>query len=157
MSRIINGQFSKILVAIDGSESSMDAAYCAISIVVKNKAELIVLNVSSSLARYALKVLDFGSIKPPYIEETHQSVKEEIQRSFDKIKEEADKNKIHLRTQVVNTDASIVGAIVDYAESEGVELIVIGTMGKSGFKKLLLGSVASGVVTYAHCPVLVVK
>ena len=29
--------------------------------------------------------------------------------------------------------------------------------GQSGFKKLLLGSVASGVVTYAHCPVIVVK
>jgi nucleotide-binding universal stress UspA family protein len=36
-------------------------------------------------------------------------------------------------------------------------LIAIGTRGRSGFKKLLLGSVASGVVTYAHCPVMVVK
>ena len=36
-------------------------------------------------------------------------------------------------------------------------MIVVGTRGKSGFKKLLLGSVASGIVTYAHCPVLVVK
>jgi nucleotide-binding universal stress UspA family protein len=60
------------LVAIDGSESSMDAAYYAISIVVKNKAEMIVLNVSSSLARYALNVLDFGSTKPTYIEEMHE-------------------------------------------------------------------------------------
>jgi nucleotide-binding universal stress UspA family protein len=36
-------------------------------------------------------------------------------------------------------------------------LIVIGTKGRSGIKKLLLGSVASGVVTYAHCPVMIVK
>jgi nucleotide-binding universal stress UspA family protein len=36
-------------------------------------------------------------------------------------------------------------------------MIVIGSRGKTGFKKLLLGSVASGVVTYSHCPVLVVK
>ena len=41
--------------------------------------------------------------------------------------------------------------------SHNVDLIVIGTRGRSGFKKLLLGSVASGVVTYAHCPVMVVK
>jgi Universal stress protein family len=49
------------------------------------------------------------------------------------------------------------GGIVDYAEDKGIDLIVIGTRGKSGFKKMLLGSVASKVVTYAHCPVLVVK
>ena len=36
-------------------------------------------------------------------------------------------------------------------------LIVIGTRGRSGFKRLLLGSVASHVVTYAHCPVFVAK
>jgi len=43
------------------------------------------------------------------------------------------------------------------AEKEKVDLIVVGTRGRSGFKKLLLGSVASGVVNYAHCPVLIVK
>jgi nucleotide-binding universal stress UspA family protein len=46
---------------------------------------------------------------------------------------------------------------LEYAEEENIDLIVLGTKGRSGFKKLLLGSVASGVVTYAHCPVLVVK
>jgi nucleotide-binding universal stress UspA family protein len=47
--------------------------------------------------------------------------------------------------------------IVEYAENKNINLIVVGTRGISGFKKLLLGSVASGIVTYAHCPVLVVK
>jgi nucleotide-binding universal stress UspA family protein len=59
--------------------------------------------------------------------------------------------------QVIATDTSIVGAIVEYAEREKIDLIVIGTRGRSGFKKLLLGSVPSGVVTYATCPVMVVK
>lgn len=154
MTGIINGVFSKILAALDGSESSMDAVYYAIDIVQKDKAELIVLNVHSSLARYALNVLDFGSIKPPF-EDDHANKK--IQRSFDKIRVEASKKNVRLRTQVISTEASIVGAIVEYAELEGVELIVVGTRGKSGFKKLLLGSVASGVVTYSYCPVLVVK
>jgi nucleotide-binding universal stress UspA family protein len=36
-------------------------------------------------------------------------------------------------------------------------MIVIGSRGMTGFKKLLLGSVAGAVVTYSHCPVLVVK
>jgi nucleotide-binding universal stress UspA family protein len=50
-----------------------------------------------------------------------------------------------------------VKSIVEYAEEHKIDLIVIGTKGLSGIKKMLLGSTASGVVTYAHCPVIVVK
>ena len=47
--------------------------------------------------------------------------------------------------------------IVEYAESENVSLIVIGSRGVTGFKKMLVGSVTSDVVKYAHCSVLVVR
>jgi nucleotide-binding universal stress UspA family protein len=60
-------------------------------------------------------------------------------------------------TKVILTGVAVYGEILQYAEKEKIELIVIGTRGKSGFKKLLLGSTASGVVTYANCPVLVTK
>jgi nucleotide-binding universal stress UspA family protein len=50
-----------------------------------------------------------------------------------------------------------VAALVNYADQERADLIVIGTKGRSGISKMLLGSVASGVVTYAPCPVLVVR
>jgi nucleotide-binding universal stress UspA family protein len=61
-----------------------------------------------------------------------------------------------LRTEIIGS-LSTVGGIVAFAEKDNVDLIVIGTRGRSGFTKLLLGSVALGVVTYAHCPVKVVK
>ena len=61
------------------------------------------------------------------------------------------------KTEFIVDPASIVGAIVDYAERQNIDLIVIGSRGLSGFKKLLLGSTATGVVNYAHCPVLAVK
>jgi nucleotide-binding universal stress UspA family protein len=66
-------------------------------------------------------------------------------------------DKLGLKTEVILTIKSIVGEIVDYAEREDIDLIVIGTRETSGLKKMLLGSVASGVVTYATCPVLLVK
>jgi len=53
--------------------------------------------------------------------------------------------------------SSVVDAIVQFAEKEKVELIVVGTRGLSGLKKLILGSVSSGVVSQAPCSVLVVK
>jgi nucleotide-binding universal stress UspA family protein len=52
---------------------------------------------------------------------------------------------------------SVVAAIVEYAESEGIDLIVIGTKGTSNIKNMLLGSTASGVVKYSTCPVMIVK
>jgi nucleotide-binding universal stress UspA family protein len=52
---------------------------------------------------------------------------------------------------------SIDGTIIEYAESEDVDLIIMGTRGRSGFKKLLLGSIASAVVTYSPCPVMIIK
>ncbi len=52
---------------------------------------------------------------------------------------------------------STVKSILDFAEEKNVDLIVLGTRGRSGIKKLLLGSTASGIVTYSSCPVIVVK
>jgi nucleotide-binding universal stress UspA family protein len=58
---------------------------------------------------------------------------------------------------VLERALSVVEAINDVALNEKVDLIVTGTRGLSGFKKVVLGSVASGVVEHAHCSVLVVK
>jgi nucleotide-binding universal stress UspA family protein len=65
---------------------------------------------------------------------------------------------VKLKSEIIEDPISRVGsAIVDYAEGENVDLIIIGSRGRSGFKKMLLESVASDVVTYAYCPVMVVK
>jgi nucleotide-binding universal stress UspA family protein len=66
-------------------------------------------------------------------------------------------SQVQLRAEIIDSAQSAYAAIVDYAEKENVDLIVIGTTGKTGFKRILLGSVALGVITYATCPVLVVK
>ncbi|MFY9964391.1 MAG: universal stress protein [Nitrososphaeraceae archaeon] len=56
------------------------------------------------------------------------------------------------------TAMSIPHAIVDYVQANNIDLIVVGTRGgRSGLKRVLLGSVASGVVTYSSCPVLATK
>ena len=64
---------------------------------------------------------------------------------------------VMLKTEVVASPTSVVPAIVDYAKKNGIDLIILGTRGWTGFSKLLLGSLASGVVIYASCPVMVVK
>ena len=90
----------------------------------------------------------------------------EIERMIEK---DADQAAEHLRavvpgltaaglavdTRVRRGDARL--AIVDTAIEEKVDLVVVGSHGRSGLEKLLMGSVASHVVTHAPCSVLVVK
>ncbi|MDY6863003.1 MAG: universal stress protein, partial [Thermodesulfobacteriota bacterium] len=51
----------------------------------------------------------------------------------------------------------ISSEIVRIAEVEGFDVIVIGTRGLAGLKRMLMGSVAEDVVRHAHCPVIVVR
>jgi nucleotide-binding universal stress UspA family protein len=71
------------------------------------------------------------------------------------VKEE--NSNIKFLTRVILTGVAVYGEILQYAEQNSINLIVIGTKGKSGFKKLLLGSTASDIVTYSNCPSLVTK
>jgi len=119
--------------------------------------KVIALHVLFSQTGYEYSTTLFGLVTPSTINKILEDVKHEAQQWFDKIKEKISENNIQLKTEVVVSPTSVVAAIVDYAEHEDVDLIVIGSRGRSGFKKLLLGSTASGVVTYAACPVLVVK
>jgi nucleotide-binding universal stress UspA family protein len=72
------------------------------------------------------------------------------------VKVKANEKDIHIKTEIISSK-DIAGGMLDFAEENNIDLIVIGTRGRSGFKRLLVGSVASHVVAYAHCPVLVVK
>ena len=149
--------FSKILVAIDGSEISMKAAVYTIDIVKKNKSHLIALTVLEiSTPR---RISSSFITAPTYGLKELEEKRKEAQQWLDKFEKLAAKeNNVKLKSEIIEDPISRVGsAIVTYAERENVDLIVIGSRGRTGFKKMLLGSVASDVVTYAHCPVMIVK
>ena len=55
-----------------------------------------------------------------------------------------------LRTELINSQRPVDDVPIGICKKENIDLIVVGTRGRSGFKKLLLGSIASGVVTYTH-------
>lgn len=62
-----------------------------------------------------------------------------------------------VRGELLRAPKSIVEGKILAASRNKIDLIVIGTRGLGGFKKLLLGSVSSGVITHAPCNVLVVR
>jgi nucleotide-binding universal stress UspA family protein len=147
---------SKIMVGIDGLKESANAADYAIAIAKRYNAELIAVNVLTSDIGYAYS--SPGVESPPLtIRETILLAEDEVKKWFDDIKEKADKSGIRFRSEMIMAKRSTVSTILDYAEEKNINLIAVGTRGRSGIKKMLLGSVASGLVTYAACPVLVVK
>ena len=65
---------------------------------------------------------------------------------------------VRIKSEVLwEAGKSAVQLITEFAEKNDVDLIVIGTRGLGGFKRLLLGSVASGVMSHASCSVIVVR
>ena len=146
----------KILVTIDGSESSKKAAEYAISLAKKYNAQLFILYVLYSELGFAYSNL-LGVTTPKAIKDVLETQKKDVQKWFNEIKNKLKTANISVVDKIIISASSIVGEIVGFADKEKIDLIILGTRGRTGLKKLLLGSVAEGVVTYAHCPVLVVK
>jgi len=84
--------------------------------------------------------------------------KQEVQMKwFNNILEKAKKSDVNIQTDIIVATKSVSSEIVDYANKFNADLIIVGTRGRSGLKRMLLGSVASEVVKYADCPVLIIK
>ena len=82
--------------------------------------------------------------------------KKVTEKYLEKLESLADKNKVTIKSQIIKSK-SVVNDIVTFAKSRKYDLIVIGSHGRTGFDKVLLGSVANGVSQKASCPILIVK
>jgi nucleotide-binding universal stress UspA family protein len=144
-------QMRKILVPIDGSECSLNAAKYAIKVAKDENADLFCIHVIASVP--------YGyASSPPAIDRYFKDIEEKAQSWFDKVRDMAKNEGIpELKTETFTDVKSVIGSIIDYATSRDVDLIVIGTRGRTGLKRFLMGSVANGVVQHAHCPVLLVR
>lgn len=142
---------SKVLVGIDGSDHSFRAAQYALEISKKYVAKLIAVTVIYMPAKSRMsqqEAIEVGA---------GLSEMDKAKTWFESFTQSARQNKIDLKTELVNSQRPVDYVILEYAEKEGIDLIVIGTRGRSGLSKIVLGSVASGIVTYSHSPVLVIK
>ena len=152
-------KLSRILVAIDGSQASLDSADYAIMLAKQHNSQLILLHVLHPVEYYSS--LQFFQVQQPQDSRVLiEQAKKEANKWFDDIKKKIEENSLEKQIKIETTiivSTTIVDSILDYAEDNDIDLIVIGTRGRSGIKKLLLGSTASGVVTYSSCPVTVVK
>jgi len=141
----------RILVAVDGSENATRAVKVASTLAKDNNAKLTILHVITIPA-----VVYSGDVAFPL-----NKIEVEARRQGEKYVESAQSTArqagVKAETEIIESIDSPVRGITDYSEKNMIDLIVVGTRGLGGFKRLLLGSVGSGVVHYAHCSVLVVR
>jgi len=145
--------FKTILVPVDGSDSAERAARIAMDLAKEYGAGVIVLSVVASPGFS----LTGPAGAPADLTEYYKLGTAEASKAAESAVKLATSMGLVAKGEVVEPVSSTVGAIVEFAEEEKVDLIVMGTRGLGGFKKLLLGSVSTGVVSHAHCPVLVVR
>jgi nucleotide-binding universal stress UspA family protein len=140
-----HSQFKKILIGYDGSVQADKATESALAL-------------AQSLDS---KVLLFAVARPPEpatmveVDAMLDDAREHFEEQFKKITQRAKDLEVEFETAIAVGHP--VEQIVHRAETDHVDLIVLGRRGKSRFEKMLVGSTAEKVLRYAHCPVMVVR
>jgi nucleotide-binding universal stress UspA family protein len=136
----------KILVPIDGSDASLKAAKYAIKAAMCEKAQITCIHVIPAPEN----ISEFEG-KPFYsLQAYYDELGKYAKPWFEKIIETGKK-------MALSEDNIITDIVADVSPVADTDLIVMGSKGKTGLKRFLIGSVAEGVVRHAHCPVLVVR
>jgi nucleotide-binding universal stress UspA family protein len=146
--------FKKILVPLDGSQLSEFALNPALALAKANQAEIILL--SAIVERNVVAVEEYydapvSSIPPP----DTRPMRARMESYLGSIAETRAGIGVPMRTLVLEGDAA--NCVLETAVSEQVDLIIMGTHGRSGVSRFLLGSVTQNVWRHAACPVMAIR
>ena len=138
--------YKRILVPTDGSEFAKKAQNHALFLAKVSGAEIVALSVTENNFVNELPLDD-------EVYQFNQILKEQ---SEENLKEFDELNEDNIKITHVIREGSPAKVILEVANDENVDLIVMGSSGKSGFDRFIMGSVADKVVNSAKCAVLVV-
>ena len=138
-----------IMIPYDKSESANHALEYAIDLAGKYNARF------SIVTCVLMQVPTEPYFGTAYIE-TAKLLKEDALKSISSLEPRLKELKIQYKIDILEV-RSVPDSLITYEDTHNVDLIVMGSRGFGGFKKLLLGSVASAVSQHSKCPVLIVK
>jgi len=138
--------FKKILIATDGSKSTEEAVRVGIELAKLSSASVTVLNAVDGPVLLSTPV-DSEMVN------LYAILEKEGKAAVERVREIGDAAGVAVETKVVSGNP--VKVILE--ESAGYDLVIVGSLGRTGMAKILIGSVAEKVVKLAKCPVLVVR
>jgi nucleotide-binding universal stress UspA family protein len=169
---------TKILLATDGSSEAQLAARTAVDLAQKTDSELHavhVVDVASSIALLYPEATDPKRVEniallypeatdPERVEQLAPVLKEALERPLEQRGREVLDGEVERVRSAGGTVAQshlmmgeVAREIVHLAEDLGAGLIVMGSRGRGGIRRALMGSVSESVVRHAHCPVTIVR
>lgn len=140
--------FEQIMVPYDKSEPANRALEYAIDLAKRYSSKI-------SIVAYVSLNVGYSGDGSSYVEVVELQ-RRSAQYALSKLEPRLQELKIPFNLKAIE-GTSITETLVSYAERHHIDLIAMGSRGLGGFKKLLLGSVASGVLQHSKCPVLIVK
>ena len=141
--------FKKILCAIDFSEFTDDIVNYAVNIAKKFDAELHLIHVIPNLNYFTPYE---SCLTPENLVAMERNMEGQVEKDFGKLMQKIDMP----ARKVVRTGVTFV-EIIGYINEGGIDLVVLGTHGRSGIEHILIGSVAEKVVRKSPCPVLTIR
>lgn len=145
-------QLNKVLVPTDFSDFSKPAITYGCAIAEKFGAELHLLNV---VPDQAMLVPEVAAFSPESMMAQSESLVREARRQLAELPASGWQTGKPVIREVRTGPAAM--EIIDYATKENIDMVVIGTHGRSGLMHILMGSIAERVVRLSPCPVLTVK
>jgi hypothetical protein len=136
-------RMEKLMVATDGSDYSESAIREAINLAKVCSSSLIAVSVVKTN-------IEFDSVLPQFVEKKE----EEAIKHLESVKAQAKKEGVDCTTAVTLSEEPYQD-IVDHASKNNVDMIIMGTHGKTGMKRLMMGSVTAKVIGHAPCNILV--
>lgn len=150
-------QLKQILFPTDFSPATNAAREFAIELARQFDAELHLLHVVEDLAP-RLPEFGMGLAIPSFVADSASRLQKHEQQAIAQLADITPDGEGKLKRSVIAVkEGQTFDQIIGYAKSHDIDLIVMGTHGRSGLAHMLLGSVAERVVQHAPCPVLTVR
>lgn len=144
----MENKYSRILVAVDGSKQAEWAFKNAVAIAKRNE--------NSTL--YVASIIDAtiatSGLSDPYIFNSFFKKTKKLVESYVEVAKNEGLENVH---GIVEQGIPKIVLSEDIVDEKDIDLIVCGSSGLTGFKRMLMGSVSEGIVRYAKCDVIIIK